>query len=94
MVNYNRNNGSKKTFTPKTYAPKAATTGGDTKEGATQPRYKIALKVDGEEKLVPVTGVFENFDDTGAHRSNSVKIKTDITIPAGTTLFLFDNGVK
>ncbi len=55
-----------------------------------KPAYNLAIRLDGEEELTPVTGIFHNESAKGTGYG-SVTIKEDITIPAGSKLMLFFN---
>ena len=104
MSNYNRNantgtgtgsynkqsNGGGSGYQKKTFDKPKAQAEGET----VKPRYNLVFKAAGDEKFTQITGIFENLGEDASIRSNSVKIKTDISIPAGATLFLFDNNNK
>ncbi len=72
-------------------APVAAATGTD--EVQQKPALSLSMSIDGNDKLVPITGVFANTSKNGK-AYYSVKVKEEIVIPAGAKLMVFANDQK
>ncbi len=58
-----------------------------------KPAFNLSMSIEGEEGLIPLTGVFANTSKAGGEYY-SVKVKEEIVIPVGAKLMVFKNVPK
>lgn len=82
------NNNAKKPYQKKQggQAPKSKSSG-----GFNEPVAAVKVKIEGQEDLIRLTGLFHNVNEETGKTSISGKTREDITIPAGSRIFFFDN---
>lgn len=79
-------NNNKKQYQKKDSAPKGKSSG-----GFSEPIAAVKVKIEGQEDLIRLTGLFHNVNEETGKTSISGKTREDITIPAGSRIFFFDN---
>jgi hypothetical protein len=85
--------GTAKTTTATTPAPAAKAAAATTGGGKTYPTHDLLVKTSKEGQMEKISGLFANEAKNGG-KYLSVSIKEDITIPAGSVLYVFESKPK